>query len=115
MSKLMYIALQAIGQYNTGDQIPVVTNDELEAAVKDGKAIEGLPKARAEFLLSKGAIKKVEAENDTGDGDGDGDGGEVVELEGLSNDDLKALLDEEGIKYNKSDTKAELIALFPKD
>lgn len=111
MSKLMYIALQAIGQYNTGDQIPVVTNDELEAAVKDGKAIEGLPKARAEFLLSKGAIKKAEAEDDT---DG-GEGGEVVELEGLSNDELKALLDEEGIKYNKSDTKAELIALFPKD
>lgn len=111
MSKLMYIALQAIGQYNTGDQIPVVTNDELEASVKDGKSIEGLPKARAEFLLSKGAIKKVEAENDTGDGDG----GEVVELEGLSNDDLKALLDEEGIKYNKSDDKKKLIALFPKD
>ncbi|MGO2507236.1 MAG: hypothetical protein ACTH7L_14145 [Psychrobacter alimentarius] len=111
MSKLMYIALQAIGQYNTGDQIPVVTNDELEAAVKDGKAIEGLPKARAEFLLSKGAIKKAEAEDDTDNGDG----GEVVELEGLSNDELKALLDEEGIKYNKSDTKAELIALFPKD
>ena len=113
MSKLMYIALQAIGQYNTGDQIPVVTNDELEAAVKDGKSIEGLPEARAEFLLSKGAIKKAEAEDDT-DTD-NGDGGEVVELEGLSNDELKALLDEEGIKYNKSDTKAELIALFPKD
>jgi len=110
----MYIALQAIGQYNTGDQIPVVTNDELEAAVKDGKAIEGLPKARAEFLLSKGAIKKAEAEDDTDDSDG-GEGGEVVELEGLSNDDLKALLDEEGIKYNKSDDKKKLIALFPKD
>lgn len=111
MSKLMYIALQAIGQYNTGDQIPVVTNDELEAAVKDGKSIEGLPEARAEFLLSKGAIKKAEAEDDADNGDG----GEVVQLDGLSNDELKALLDEEGIKYNKSDTKAELIALFPKD
>lgn len=111
MSKLMYIALQAIGQYNTGDQIPVVTNDELEAAVKDGKSIEGLPKARAEFLLSKGALKKAEAE----DAADNGDGGEVVELEGLSNDDLKALLDEEGIKYNKSDDKKKLIALFPKD
>lgn len=114
MSKLMYIALQAIGQYNTGDQIPVVTNDELEAAVKDGKSIEGLPEARAEFLLSKGAIKKAEAEDDTKGGEGD-EGGEVVKLAGLSNDELKALLDDEGIKYNKSDDKKTLIALFPKD
>ena len=109
MSKLMYIALQAIGQYNTGDQIPVVTNDELEAAVKDGKSIEGLPKARAEFLLSKGAIKKAEDDADNGEG------GEVVQLDKLTNDELKALLDEEGIEYNKSDDKKTLIALFPKD
>lgn len=118
MSKaLMYVALQAIGQYNTGDKIPAITDDELQAAVKGGKTIEGLPKARAEFLLSKGAIKKAEAEDDadsdTGEGNGDG-GGEVVELEGLSNDDLKALLDKEGIKYNKTDDKKKLIALFPK-
>lgn len=111
MSKLMYIALQAIGQYNTGDQIPVVTNDELEAAVKDGKAIEGLPKARAEFLLSKGAIKKAEAE----DAADNGEGGEEIQLDKLTKAELTALLDEEGIDYNESDTKAELIALFPKD
>lgn len=111
MSKLMYIALQAIGQYNTGDQIPVVTNDELEAAVKDGKSIEGLPEARAEFLLSKGAIKKAEAEDDTDNGDG----GEVVQLDKLTKADLIDLLNEEGIEYDESNTKAELIALFPKD
>lgn len=111
MSKLMYIALQAIGQYNTGDQIPVVTNDELEAAVKDGKSIEGLPEARAEFLLSKGAIKKAEAEDDTKGGESD----EVVELEKLTKAELTALLDEEEIEYNDSDTKAELIARFPKE
>lgn len=111
MSKLMYIALQAIGQYNTGDQIPVVTNDELEAAVKDGKAIEGLPKARAEFLLSKGAIKKAEAEDDTKGGEGS----EVVQLDKLTKADLIDLLNEEGIEYDESNTKAELIALFPKD
>lgn len=111
MSKLMYIALQAIGQYNTGDQIPVVTNDELEAAVKDGKAIEGLPKARAEFLLSKGAIKKAEAE----DAADNGEGGEVVQLDKLTKADLIDLLNEEGIEYDESNTKAELIALFPKD
>ena len=111
MSKLMYIALQAIGQYNTGDQIPVVTNDELEAAVKDGKSIEGLPEARAEFLLSKGAIKKAEAEDDIDTGEG----GEVVELEKLTKAELTALLDEEEIEYNDSDTKAELIARFPKE
>lgn len=111
MSKLMYIALQAIGQYNTGDQIPVVTNDELEAAVKDGKAIEGLPKARAEFLLSKGAIKKAEAEDDTKGGEG----GEVVQLDKLTKADLIDLLNEEGIEYDESNTKAELIALFSKD
>ena len=110
MSKLMYIALQAIGQYNTGDQIPVVTNDELEAAVKDGKSIDGLPKARAEFLLSKGAIKKAEAEDDADNGEG----GEVVQLNKLTNDELKALLDEEGIEYNKSNDKKTLIALYPK-
>lgn len=111
MSKLMYIALQAIGQYNTGDQIPVVTNDELEAAVKDGKSIEGLLEARAEFLLSKGAIKKAEAEDDTDNGDG----GEVVQLDKLTKADLIDLLNEEGIEYDESNTKAELIALFPKD
>lgn len=111
MSKLMYIALQAIGQYNTGDQIPVITNDELEAAVKDGKAIEGLPKARAEFLLSKGAIKKSEAEDDTKGSEG----GEVVQLDKLTKADLIDLLNEEGIEYDESNTKAELIALFPKD
>lgn len=111
MSKLMYIALQAIGQYNTGDQIPVVTNDELEAAVKDGKSIEGLPEARAEFLLSKGAIKKAEAEDDADNGDG----GEVVQLDKLTKADLIDLLNEEGIEYDESNTKAELIALFPKD
>lgn len=111
MSKLMYIALQAIGQYNTGDQIPVVTNDELEAAVKDGKAIEGLPKARAEFLLSKSAIKKAEAEDDTKGSEG----GEVVQLDKLTKADLIDLLNEEGIEYDESNTKAELIALFPKD
>ena len=108
-----YIAKQTIGQYNTGDKIPAITDDELQTAIKDSKAIEGLPKARADFLIKKGAI--VEAESEAVDGDtNEGNTGEVVELEGLSNDELKALLDEEGIKYNKSDDKKKLISLFPK-
>ena len=110
MSKLkMYIALQAIGQYNTGDKISVITDDELKAAVKEGSVIEGLTADRAKFLLSKGAI----AESD--DNTDEGDAGEVVQLDKLTNDELKALLDEEGIEYNKSDDKKTLIALFPKD
>ena len=92
MSK--YIAKQAIGKFKTGEQV------------------EGLTDDRAEFLLSKGAIVEVEGEgndNDTGEGD------EVVKLDKLTKAELTALLDEEGIKYNESDTKAELIARFPKD
>ena len=114
MSKLkMYVALQAIGQFNTGDKIPAITDDELQAAIKNGKTIEGLPEDRAEFLLSKGAIKEIESD-DASNTDED-DTGEVVELEGLSNGDLKALLDEEGITYKANDDKKTLIALFPKD
>lgn len=107
-----YIAKQAIGQYNTGDKIPAITDDELQAAVKGGKTIEGLPKARADFLIKKGAIAEAEAN----DGDtSEGNTGEVVKLDKLTKAELTALLDEEGIEYNESDTKAELIALFPKD
>lgn len=117
MSKaLMYVALQAIGQYNTGDKIPAITDDELQTAIKDSKAIEGLPKARADFLIKKGAIEEVESEAEAVDGDtNEGDTGEVVKLDKLTKAELTALLDEEGIEYNESDTKAELIALFPKD
>lgn len=113
MSKLkMYIALQAIGQYNTGDKIPTITDDELKAAVKDGKTVAGLTADRAEFLLSKGAI--VESSLEDADTDED-DINEVVELDKLTKAELIALLDEDGIDYNDSDTKAELIARFPKD
>ena len=90
MSK--YIAKQAIGKFKTGE------------------VVEGLTEDRAEFLLSKGAIEEVEGEgNDTGEGD------EVVNLDKLTKAELTALLDEEGVEYNESDTKAELIARFPKD
>lgn len=109
-----YIAKQAVGQYNTGDKIPAITDDELQAAIKDGKAIEGLPKARADFLIKKGAIVEAESEADDGDTN-EGNTGEVVKLDKLTKAELTALLDEEGIEYNESDTKAELIALFPKD
>ena len=87
MSK--YIAKQSIGRFKTGE------------------VVEGLTEDRAEFLLSKGAIVEAEAV--------EGEGGEVVELEKLTKDELTALLDEEEIEYNDSDTKAELIARFPKD
>ncbi|WP_299329743.1 hypothetical protein [uncultured Psychrobacter sp.] len=93
MSKV-YIAKQAIGRFKTGE------------------VVEGLTEDRAEFLLSKGAIEAVEGEgndNDTGGGD------EVVKLDKLTKAELTALLDEEEIEYNESDTKAELIALFPKE
>ena len=94
MSKV-YIAKQAIGRFKTGEQV------------------EGLTYDRAEFLLSKGAIVEAEAVEDE---DADtGEGGEVVELEKLTKAELTALLDEEEIEYNDSDTKAELIARFPKD
>lgn len=95
MSK--YIAKQAIGKFKTGE------------------VVEGLTEDRAEFLLSKGAIveaETVEGEDDSTDED---NGGEVVELDTLTNKELKALLDEEGIEYNASDDKKTLIALFPKD
>lgn len=87
MSK--YIAKQSVGRFKTGEVVIGLTED------------------RAKFLLSKGAIEEA-------DGDGT-DTGEVVKLDKLTNDELKALLDEEGIEYNKSDDKKTLIALFPKD
>lgn len=91
MSK--YIAKQSVGRFKT---------DEV---------VEGLTKDRAEFLLSKGAIVETETGDDTDTGEDD----EVVELEKLTKAELTALLDEEEIDYNDSDTKAELIARFPKD
>lgn len=54
-----YIAKQAIGQYNTGDKIPTITDDDLKDAVRRGRTVKGLTKDRAEFLLSKGAIEKL--------------------------------------------------------
>lgn len=86
MSKV-YIAKNAIGQFNAGEEVVGLEDAE-----------------RIEYLLSIGAIEEA-----------DGEGGEVVKLDKLTKADLAALLDEEGIDYNESDTKAELIALFPKD
>ena len=92
MSKV-YIAKQSIGEFRTGSEVIGLTD-----------------KDRIEYLLSIGAIEEAEAEDvDTGEG------GEVVELEKLTKAELTALLDEEEIEYNDSDTKAELIARFPKD
>ena len=92
MSKV-YIAKQSIGEFRTGGEVIGLTD-----------------KDRIEYLLSIGAIEEAEAEDvDTGEG------GEVVELEKLTKAELTALLDEEEIEYNDSDTKAELIARFPKD
>ena len=96
MSKV-YIAKNAIGQFNAGEEVVGLTD-----------------KDRIKYLLSIGAIEEAEdadADIDTGNGEG----GEVVQLDKLTNDELKALLDEEGIEYNKSDDKKTLIALFPKD
>ncbi|WP_420229043.1 hypothetical protein ACOBWA_08455 [Psychrobacter sp. ER1] len=93
MSK--YIAKQSVGRSKTGE------------------VVEGLTEKRAKFLLEQGAI--VEAEAVEGEDVDTGEGGEVVELDTLTNKELKALLDEEEIDYNDSDTKAELIARFPKD
>ena len=94
MSKV-YIAKNAIGEFNTGEEVVGLTD-----------------KDRIKYLLSIGAIEEAEG----GDVDtGEGEGGEVVQLDKLTNDELKALLDEEGIEYNKSDDKKTLIALFPKD
>lgn len=93
MSK--YIAKQSVGRFKTGE------------------VVNGLTADRAEFLLSKGAI--AEAETVEGEDVDTGEGGEVVELEKLTKAELTALLDEEEIEYNDSDTKAELIARFPKD
>ena len=89
MSKV-YIAKQSIGEVRTGGEV------------------KGLTDARAKFLLEKGAIEAVEGS--------DADkGGEVVELEKRTKAELTALLDEKEIDYNDSDTKAELIARFPKE
>ena len=92
MSKV-YIAKNAIGQFNAGEEVVGLTD-----------------KDRIKYLLSIGAI--VEKGGESADED---EGGEVVKLDKLTKADLAALLDEEGIEYNESDTKAELIALFPKD
>ena len=92
MSKV-YIAKQSIGEVRTGGEVKGLTED------------------RAKFLLEKGAIVEAEAVEDANTGED----GEVVELEKLTKAELTALLDEEGIEYNDSDTKAELIARFPKD
>lgn len=89
-----YIAKQSIGRFKTGEEV------------------EGLTEDRAEFFLSKGAIEEVEGEDNTTGQEG---GGEEIQLDKLTKAELTALLDEEGIEYNNSDTKAELIALFPKD
>ena len=98
MTKI-YIAKNAIGQFNTGEEVVGLTD-----------------KDRIKYLLSIGAIAEKGSEDDGEDeGDDTGEGGEVVQLDGLSNHELKALLDEEGIEYNKSDDKKTLIALFPKD
>lgn len=94
MSKV-YIAKNAIGQFNTGEEVVGLTD-----------------KDRIKYLLSIGAIVEKGGEDDTGDND---EGGEVVELDTLTNKELKALLDEEGIEYNASDDKKTLITLFPKD
>lgn len=92
MSKV-YIAKNAIGQFNAGEEVVGLTD-----------------KDRIKYLLSIGAIEEAEG----GDDDtGEGEGGEAVQLDKLTNDELKALLDEEGIEYNKSDDKKTLIALFP--
>ena len=94
MSKV-YIAKNAIGQFNAGEEVVGLTD-----------------KDRIKYLLSIGAIEEAEGGDDE---TGNGEGGEVVKLDKLTKADLAALLDEEGIEYNESDTKAELIALFPKD
>lgn len=88
MSKV-YIAKQSIGEVRTGGEV------------------KGLTQERAKFLLEKGAIEEVDKV--------EGEGGEEIQLDKLTKAELTALLDEEGIDYNESDTKAELIALFPKD
>ena len=97
MSKV-YIAKNAIGEFNTGEEVVGLTD-----------------KDRIKYLLSIGAIEEAEGGEDADTDTGDGEGGEVVQLDKLTNDELKALLDEEGIEYNKSDDKKTLIALFPKD
>ena len=98
MSKV-YIAKNAIGQFNAGEEVVGLTD-----------------KDRIKYLLSIGAIVEKGDENaDEDEGTDTGEGGEVVQLDKLTNDELKALLDEEGIEYNKSDDKKTLIALFPKD
>ncbi len=93
MSK--YIAKQSVGRFKTGE------------------VVEGLTEKRAKFLLEQGAI--IEAEAVEGEDVDTGEGGEVVDLDKLTKAELTALLDEEEIEYNDSDTKAELIARFPKD
>lgn len=95
MSK--YIAKQSVGRFKTGE------------------VVKGLTKDRAEFLLSKGAIVEAEAVEGEDINTAEDDTNEVVELDTLTNKELKALLDEEGIEYNASDDKKTLIALFPKD
>ena len=97
MSKV-YIAKNAIGQFNAGEEVVGLEDAE-----------------RIEYLLSIGAIEEAEAEAEAEDDTDNGDGGEVVQLDKLTKADLIDLLNEEGIEYDESNTKAELIALFPKD
>lgn len=89
MSKV-YIAKNAIGQFNAGEEVVGLEDAE-----------------RIKYLLSIDAIVEQDGEDDNGEGD------EVVKLDKLTKAELIELLIEDGIEYNESDTKAELIALFP--
>ncbi|AAZ18860.1 hypothetical protein Psyc_1007 [Psychrobacter arcticus 273-4] len=94
MTKI-YIAKNAIGQFNTGEEVVGLVDED-----------------RIKHLLSIGAIVEKDSEEVADEVE---EVGEVVKLDKLTKAELIALLEEEGIEYNESDTKAELIALFPKE
>lgn len=88
MSKV-YVALQAIGAFDTGE---VVT---------------GLTDERIKVFLEAGAIEERDADDVA-------DGGDIEEtgLKKLTIPQLKDLLDEKGIKYKSGDDKTALINLI---
>ena len=85
MSKV-YIAKNAIGKYKTGEEIAGLTDE------------------RITYLLKIGAIVEQGGGEDTSNN-----------LDSLTKAELKAMLEAQGVDYDESDTKAELIARFDKD
>lgn len=83
--------------YNVGDVFP-----------HEDSPVETFKQERIDYLLGRGRIKEVEEEEVTEEVEET----EAVNLEALTNDALKDILDARNIDYPDRAKKAELIALI---